>query len=169
MIATRALLALSLSMLLASAHAFGAGEDGRMYAGFSAGMDMVNVAGMADDTTLGVLVGYSFAESVSGELALNRSSYEFRAGGPGCSIDNTTVGAYAALRTQGQFYLKGRAGLLMEDLSPVGPCPASSVSDTGLSLGGGGGLQFGNALLELEVTMVEADINRAAINWLYRF
>lgn len=70
-------------------------------------------------------------------------------------VDIQTLAGYGTYRTFGDIYFKGRLGLLYEDVD-FGPY---SDDDTGISLGGGVGFNFGpNTNVELEYTMIEEDV-----------
>ncbi|WP_193161731.1 outer membrane beta-barrel protein [Microbulbifer hainanensis] len=67
-------------------------------------------------------------------------------------IDVETLGAYGTYRSYGDIYFKGRLGVVHEDVDYFG-------SDTGISLGGGVGLNVSpNTNVELEYTMIDEDI-----------
>ena len=67
-------------------------------------------------------------------------------------IDVQTLGAYGTYRSYGDIYFKGRLGVVHEDVDYFG-------SDTGISLGGGVGLNVSpNTNVELEYTMIDQDI-----------
>lgn len=70
-------------------------------------------------------------------------------------VDIQTLAGYGTYRSYGNIYFKGRLGLLYEDVDVGG----FSEDDTGISLGGGVGFDFGpNTNVELEYTMIEEDV-----------
>ena len=71
-------------------------------------------------------------------------------------VDIQTLAGYATYRSYGDVYFKGRLGLLYEDVD----FGWGSADDTGISLGGGVGFNFGpNTNVELEYTLIEEDVN----------
>lgn len=63
--------------------------------------------------------------------------------------------------------LKGKAGYLREDLKISGPGGSVSDNESGLSLGGGIGFMLGSSRLELEYTIIEADVNYLSVGFIF--
>jgi len=80
----------------------------------------------------------------------------------------TTLAAYGVYRSDSSPYFKLKGGLLYEDVTIDTSFVSVSENDIGLSLGAGIGwnMDSGNKL-ELEMTMVEADINYISLSFLF--
>ena len=67
-------------------------------------------------------------------------------------------------------YLKGKAGILSEDISISGGFVSGGGSDTGLSLGIGAGYRLSDKFdIEFEYTIVEEDIDFISLGLNYSF
>jgi hypothetical protein len=154
--------AAALLALSASSAVVAADEATGFYAGLAANNDTLDlsVAEVEDATSIGLLLGYRFAENVGIELATGGGEHEIVII-PGCAIDISTAAIYGAFRTTGKVYLKGKMGLLSEDVTSTAGCPVNAAaSDTGMSYGLGGGVRMGKAAFEVEYTLIEADVSR---------
>lgn len=162
--ATAGLLAAS----ICSAPAAFAGEESGPYLGLTFGTDQTGVAGLDDGSAKGVVLGWRVQKLLAIEGVIANTSHDMLV--PGCTAENDTIGIYGALRTEGQFYVKGRLGLLSEDIASSGTCAGvAAASDTGMSLGAGVGARFGKGALEVEYTIIEQDINRLGASLLFNF
>ncbi len=129
---------------------------------------------ISDPTAIGVVAGYHFGKGVSAEFEmLDTKDAHFGFGGAQGSIGLKTQALYFAYRSQGTFFLKGRIGVLREEVTASAygcyNCTASE-DDTGLSLGGGVGFNFGDIVqLEAEYTLIEADADMLSIGLNLRF
>lgn len=167
---SRLLSATGVAALLAASQAHAAEGTGP-YVGLNLGQDTVTITGVEGSSAAGLVIGFRIAEIVGVELIANSAEYDIPLGGPGCSMDSSTIGVFGALRSPGKAYVKGRVGILNEELSSPGGCPggALTVEDTGLSYGIGGGVRLGNAAIELEYTLIEQDVYRIAGTLLINF
>ncbi|MDP2228311.1 MAG: outer membrane beta-barrel protein [Moraxellaceae bacterium] len=138
-------------------------QVGGLYLGITGGVDRIDVAGVDDADMYGVVGGLRFGSGLSVEAAFGKSDTDT---GGGCTVDIDTLGLYGAFRSSGNVYFKGRVGLLHEKLSD--DC-GSSLKDTGLSLGAGAGVRFGGVAVEAEYTIIEQDIDRLSLTFLYNF
>lgn len=163
--------ALALSALVSANPALA--EDGGkpgVYLGVVAGNNMVDLSGLPvtvdDANSTGVLLGFRANDMIGFELTNGDSEHDFS--GLPCVMEVSTMAIYGALRTPGVAYLKAKMGLLNEEVSAS--CIGMSVSDTGMSYGFGGGVRIGkNAGIEVEYTLIEADISRLSLAALYNF
>ncbi|GAA4895300.1 hypothetical protein [Ferrimonas pelagia] len=114
--------------------------------------------------TVGFYAGYGFNEHIaveyerfSGELKYPSSSSK----GP----NYNTQGVYAAFRSGDEIYYKLRGGFVD---AKVGSGYSAS-SDTGLSFGVGGGINFDALQIELEYTVVDQDASYLSLGLGLRF
>ena len=70
-------------------------------------------------------------------------------------------GLYGVYRSSGEAYFKGKAGMVYEKIG--------SMSDTGLSVGVGGGIRLETVSLEAEFTILEEDANYFSVGVNYHF
>ncbi len=79
-----------------------------------------------------------------------------------------TLAGYAAYRfpLQNKFYLKGKAGVRWQDIDTDGQVSWSG-SDTGLSVGLGGGMKLGQGNIEAEITLIENDITFVSLGYIF--
>ena len=141
-----------------------------LYIGLTAGSDKVDIQGIDNASGAGLMAGWRFNQNFALEFAGHASDAD--AGGilPGCVFEIDTVALYLAARSSGQFYAKGRVGVLSETITPRDTCAFTpEQTESGLSAGLGAGIRLGKAALELEYTMVEADVNRLSLSVLYNF
>ena len=135
------------------------------YVGVKGGTMMVDLSEYDDASSLGVLLGYRITDDSSGSVAVeaeftNSSSSDITVLGKTGNWDINTFAGYLTYRTPGNLYLKGKIGFLNEDINVNIVGANISGSDSGLSIGVGGGWKLGtNAALELEYTVIEQDIN----------
>jgi hypothetical protein len=145
-------------------------NESGFYLGLAAGKDMVSVDGLDDASGGGLTAGWNFNRNVAIEFAGHASDSDADAILPGCVFEIDTSALYLAGRGNGDFYGKGKIGVLSETVRGRDSCAfAEEESESGLSLGFGGGLRFGQAALEFEYTIVEADVKRLSLTMLYNF
>lgn len=145
-------------------------SDAGFYIGLTAGSDKIDVQGIDDASGAGLLAGWRFNNNIALEFSGHASDAEADGILPGCTFEIDTVALYLAARSSGQFFAKGRVGALSETITPRDTCAfAPEGKESGLSAGIGGGVRIGKAAIELEYTMVEADVNRLSISALYNF
>jgi len=140
------------------------------YIGLIAGTDKIDVNGLEDASGAGLLAGWNFNKNVALEFAGNAADSKADALLAGCVLEIDTMAIYLTGRTDGKFYTKGRIGVLSETITPRDTCVfVQERSESGLSVSAGGGMRLGKAALELEYTLVEADVNRISLSVLYNF
>jgi len=141
------------------------------YFGIKAGQMIPDIGILGNTVNLGVMMGFPLnnpATSFEAELTstVSKGDVEFY----GSEWDVTTLAGYFVYRSQSTTYVKLKAGLLYEDVTIGGFYYGSSSSgtDTGLSLGVGIGWDLGHAhKIELEATLIEADINFISVSYLF--
>jgi hypothetical protein len=149
----------------------------QMYLGARTGMMMLDVEGVDNIIPIGVMGGYEFMPnmSIEGEFNYRISGGDWDYNYPGITStfewDLWTLAGYFVYRypLNESLYLKGKAGLLYEsvtaevsfDIPGLGPFSYdASATDTGLSVGGGLGMNFNERFGgEVEFTMIESDVN----------
>ncbi len=126
---------------------------------------MIDVSEFEDADSAGLVVGYKISDSASGSLAVegeytNSSTADITVLGVTGKWDIDTLAVYLAYRSGGDLYLKGKVGYLDEDINANIVGVSISGSDSGLSVGIGGGWKIGKkSALELEYTIIEEDAN----------
>ena len=113
------------------------------------------------------MIGYNFGGGSA--IELERNSADIDVASFQIDMDNTAL--YYAFRSEGDAYLKVKAGILKEELS-ASSCGGCDVEDddTGFSAGIGGGLNLGSmAQIEVEYTIIEADIDYLSAGLNIRF
>lgn len=147
-----------------------AGETGP-YVGLMLGTDRVdNSVGADNGSTGGLLLGWRIQDQFAVEGVIASTKHDVV--GTPCTLNNDTVGIYGAFRSTGNVYFKGRLGFLSEDISTEGAAicaAAETVSDSGMSLGVGGGYRFGKVAFEVEYTIIEADVSRLSLSGMVNF
>lgn len=140
------------------------------YIGLTAGSDQIDVDGVDDASGGGLMAGWRFNKNIAMEFSGHASDADADEILPGCVLEIDTAALYFAARSSGQLYAKGRVGVLSETVTPRDTCSfVQDEDESGLSAGFGGGVHLGKAALELEYTVVEADVNRLSLTVLYNF
>ena len=148
------------SLLLLSSLAF-AEENKKFYLGGKTGDFKVDVDFLDSMSAKGFYGGINFDGFNSLEIETITSEKA------NIKVGSSTVGSakikstaiYYAYRSGKPLFFKYRIGLLKEDVETSGRGGQFEGSDSGLSLGLGGGYNFGPALIEVEYTIIEADVN----------
>ncbi|AWF82761.1 hypothetical protein BTJ40_19155 [Microbulbifer sp. A4B17] len=128
------------------------------YWGSVAGMADFDFKGVDNPLNLGLRAGYVRASGFGVEVEYTSSvlSGETEVYGRDVDVELNTFATYATYRTEGDWYLKGRLGVLYEDVT-VG---SDSSDDLGISLGAGIGYNLSDAYrLEFEYTVLERDVS----------
>lgn len=124
-----------------------------------------------DATSVGILFGGTIPDSgfaIEGELTTTVSSAEHKSRSD--ELDIFTLAGYGVYRSAGRFYFKGKAGLLTEYLDISGGNFSLEGYGGAISLGAGAGFRISNtANLELEYTIIEADINFLSLGITFEF
>ena len=130
----------------------------KFYMGVRSSSLLVDISGVPDANTIGLVFGYTSTPTTAIEVDVN--VYDVL-----LNIDWTTVASYYAYRSEGDQYIKYKIGYLTETLSGN----IISASDSGFSQGIGAGLRFDNLNIEYEFVTVEQDANSSNINLIYNF
>ncbi len=136
------------------------------YFGVKAGLVIVDEDGLTDATNLGLNIGFPISTNMAfeGELTTTILEGDVDLGFTTLNWDVTTLAGYFTYRTSSSPYFKLKAGILYEDVS-IG---SFSESDTGLSFGAGVGWNLSKtSKLELEMTIIEADLTFFSIGFLF--
>ena len=147
--------------------------DSSVYVGAKFGQMMVDESGFDDATNIGILVGYDLVPNISleGELTTSVSDADVDFFGISGDWNVMTLALYGVFRTPGEFYFKGKAGVLYEDVEVDIPTLFSeSEDDTGFSAGIGGGWRLNDSgSLEVEFTLIESDLNYLSLGYNIHF
>lgn len=116
-----------------------------------------------DDAGLGgVQIGYRFLPSLSIEFDIASSEHEVTYGLPQIPEQDLTIstfGMYIAYRSQGQWYFKGRAGLISRGVEFSPEFEDQDEDSEGLiSIGFGGGVRIDRFNIEAEFSSIEKGI-----------
>ena len=144
-------------------------KQGDTYGGVKTGFMLVNISGVEDIIPIGLNYGYEIKKNISIEGEFNYGLLGGKwtpiAGAPSVDFKIWTLAGYAVYRydLDPKIYLKGKAGLLYENLTASTSFGASTYSATssgiGLSFGGGGGFKLDSKTsMEAELTIIESDI-----------
>lgn len=162
----RSVITLILSMLSCASmvHA-----DSKFYIGAKGGSMSTSLTGLGSATNLGVLLGYKMNKTFALEGEFTTTTSDGSVNGFGnWSVDTYSV--YAAGRWGDKAYLKGKIGILSEDISISGGFVSGGGSDTGLSLGIGAGYSISDKInIEVEYTLIEEDIDFISLGVNYYF
>jgi len=125
-----------------------------------------------DATSTGIILGANMQDSglaIEGELTTTISAADHKTIS-GAELDIYTLALYGVYRSSGNFYFKGKGGLVYEYLSVSSFAFPLEGEDLGLSLGAGGGFRIGqDTLLELEYTIIESDIDFISLGIIFEF
>ncbi|MFH1314334.1 MAG: porin family protein [Candidatus Eisenbacteria bacterium] len=169
------LLSIAIGLVLAGS------VSAQLYFGVKTGMMMIDVEGIDNIIPIGVMGGHEIFPnaSIEGEFNYRITGGDWDYGIPG--ITDTfewkiwTLGGYFVYRypLNESLYLKGKAGILYEnvtaevtyDIPGVGTMTYdASGTDTGLSVGGGLGMNFNERFGgEVEFTLIEADVTYLSV------
>ena len=157
--------------LAASLSAPAMAVENPLYIGLTAGKMMVDLSEFDDANSTGILMGYRFTDDLAIEGGFTKSSSaNLNVQGVSGTWDVDVFSIYMAYRTPGDVYFKGKIGVLNEDISASTSYGNFAGSDTGGSLGIGGGVKFAkNGTLELEYTLIEKNINFLSLGVNFRF
>jgi len=142
------------------------------YFGIKAGQMMPDISILGNTVNLGVMMGFPLNNSATSfEAELTGTASKGDVDFYGSEWGVTTLAGYFVYRSQSTTYVKLKAGLLYEDVNISGGYyygTSTSGTDTGLSLGVGIGWDLGHAhKIELEATLIEADINFISVSYLF--
>ncbi|MBZ2189964.1 porin family protein [Alcanivorax sp. JB21] len=120
-----------------------------------------------DSTNIGFYTGYVGQSGLGFELEYTQPTSKTDTGVPSVKYELRTLALYGTFRSDGNIYLKGKAGYLREDVKFSGPGGSASDKESGMSLGGGVGFMLGSSRLELEYTIIESDVNYLSIGFIF--
>lgn len=145
--------------------------DPSWYIGLKAGQMMVDLDGLDDATNGGILVGYSFGNfAIETEYTSALSKGDATIFGLTGEWDVDTFAVYSVYRSSGNIYFKGKIGFLSEDVTINVAGISVSESESGGSYGVGVGWHIvDSSSLEVEYTIVEADVNFLSLGYNYHF
>ena len=138
------------------------------YVGAKLGLVSVDASEFDNATNAGIVLGYDFVRSnatfsVEGELTTTLSDGDLSMPGAGkAEWDITTMAIYGVTKLQlsNSAYLKGKLGVLNEDVSVNTAFGSFSEDDTGMSFGFGLGFKIREMVsLEVEYTIIEDDVD----------
>ncbi len=143
------------------------------YIGAKAGrMQISNDIPFDDATSLGLSLGTKIQDSgfaIEGEFTSTISDSAHKTIS-GADLEIFTLAGYGVYRSSGDFYFKGKGGLIYQYLSISGPYLPIEGEDIGLSLGVGGGFRIAHdTALELEYTIIESDIAFISLGIVFEF
>lgn len=133
-----------------------ASADG--YFGFKGGPMMIDLGSADDPINAGFVFGSNRDAGLSfeGEVNVTIIDGEYSVFGSDFDVSIRTIAGYAAFRSEGDTYFKGKVGVLNEDVE-IG---SISDDDTGGSYGlGVGWRQSNGSMIELEYTIIEDDVD----------
>ena len=144
-----------------------------LYLGVKGGeMNISDDISFNNATSVGILLGANIQDSglaLEGELTTTTSAAEHKTIS-GSELDIYTLAFYGVYRSAGNFYIKGKAGLIYEYLNVSGFIIPLEGEDIGISLGAGGGFRISNNInLELEYTLIESDIDYVSLGITFGF
>ncbi len=116
-----------------------------------------------------LMIGYDFGKSISVELLAGRSTHDvtYAAAIPDEELYLSTLGLYVAYRSEGEWFFKGKGGLLARtvELSKQGGEDSAGL----ISIGLGGGVKVNERLsFELEFTTIEQGVSSFGVNAVYK-
>ena len=142
------------------------------YIGGKLGLMMPDGSGLDDALNIGVVLGMKLNEvevgsiAVEGELTTTIVDGDIRGGG---DWNVTTLAGYGVYRSNGQFFFKGKLGLVYWD-ADVDGVGGGGADDIDLSFGIGGGYKISEkASLELEYTILESDLDFLSLGFIVNF
>ena len=114
--------------------------------------------------------GYDFGNSVSIEVEAGATTHDVEFSGGKEDLDMSTLGMYAVYRSEGQWFFKGRGGLLSRTYE-YAPESGDSIKENGalISIGLGGGINLNEKVsLEAEYVTIEEGISSFGLNAIFR-
>jgi len=127
-----------------------------------------NGVDIEDAGRMELMLGYNFGKTVSLEFLMGKSTHDvtYETVFPDTELDLGTLGLYVAYRSEGEWFFKGKGGLLVRTVELAG----GEEDSAGLiSIGFGGGVNINERLsLELEYITIEQGIGSFGINGIYK-
>jgi len=154
---------LAIILALSVTPAIAAENDG-LYIGVKSGSLDIDASGLDADTPKGVVLGYQ--SGVLGvEFEANFADIDYEFFGNRGSFDYKTLALYGVYRSEGDFYLKAKAGIINQEIKSS----FFKEDDTGFSAGIGAGARLGSVSLEAEYTVLDSDVNFFSIGANFHF
>lgn len=150
-------------------------QDAPFYLGVKIGSMDADFSGFDRGINLGVNVGYELLRDARGSLAIEGEYTTTASDGDisgGGEWDADTLAVYAAYRTSGDFYVKGKAGYLNQDIKGTGTGAAriTSGDDSGFSYGLGVGWRTDRkSAFEIEYTAASDELTFISLGYITRF
>lgn len=150
-------------------------QDAPFYLGVKIGSMDADFSGFDRAVNLGVNAGYELlrdtrgALAIEGEYTTTASDGDISGGG---EWDADTLAIYAAYRTAGDLYVKGKAGYLNQDIKGTGAGAAriTSGDDSGFSYGIGAGWRMDRkSSFEIEYTATSDELTFISLGYITRF
>ncbi len=163
------LLAGLVSAVVASTNVVAAEDGAGVYLGLKVGQFRSGISQLDDDTAVGFQVGYDFGNSFAIELEHNTGEMDLATYYTDVSFDVDTTALYAVFRSEGDFYFKGKVGVVREEISTSVYGSSISEDDSGGSYGIGGGYRNGAVSIEAEYTWIEEDLDIFGLGLSYHF
>ena len=128
----------------------------------------------ADDNPLNLSLnlGYNFSESfaIEGQYTTSVVDGEVKTFFGNVEFDIETVAIYGVYRTPGPNYFKIKVGVINEEVSASAFSVSESGSDSGASVGIGGGFEISeSSVIELEYTLIEEDVGFFSVGFVHNF
>jgi len=146
----------------------------QFYVGIKGGLMRPDAGGYDDAVNAAVLLGLEFLDLDIGSIAIEGEYTDTISEGDATfrgihgEWDIETYAIYGVFRTRGTLFFKGKIGYLHEDVSSTVGGFAGTGSDSGVSLGIGGGLRIGiYGSFELEYTIIEEDVDFLSLGFNY--
>lgn len=121
-----------------------------------------------DAGKMALMLGYDFGKSVSVELLAGKSTHDvtYETTYADQELDLSTLGLYLTYRTEGEWFFKGKGGLLSRTVE----LSNGDKDSAGLiSIGLGGGVNIDERLsFELEFMTIEQGISSFGVNAVYK-
>lgn len=155
-------------------------KQGDTYGGVKTGFMLISTSGVEDIIPIGLNYGYEIKKNISIEGEFNYGLLGGKwtpiAGASSIDFKIWTLAGYAVYRydLDPKIYLKGKAGLLYENVTASttfgGTTYSATDSDIGLSLGGGAGFKLDSKTsMEAELTIIETDIKYLSFGVIRKF
>ncbi|GAB4514623.1 MAG: hypothetical protein Tsb0026_20040 [Sulfuricaulis sp.] len=137
-------------------------EDEAWYAGVRAGQMNVDTSGFDDAIGVGGILGYKLSNTlgIEGGYTTTGEDADVKVGTTQAHWDIDVVAVHLAYRNEGNFYAKGKVGILYQEVSANIANAGEPASGGEFTYGIGAGWRpFKDIALELEYTVIESDVN----------
>ncbi len=137
-------------------------EEEAWYAGVKAGQMKVDLPGYENVIGVGGILGYKLSNTlgIEGGYTTTGKDGDVTVGTQLVKWDANVVAVHLAYRSEGNFYAKGKAGILYEEVSVKTANAIEPGSGGKISVGIGAGWRpFKDIALEIEYTLLEKDVS----------